>query len=55
MAVVGNGATGIQIAQTAAREVDQLGVYVRTPNTCIPMNQSPVDPEKARKVKFPAY
>lgn len=50
MAVVGNGATGIQIAQSAAREVDHLGVYIRTPNTCIPMNQGKVDPEKAKKV-----
>lgn len=50
MAVVGNGATGIQVAQSAAREVDQLGVYIRTPNTCIPMNQGKVDPEKAKKV-----
>ena len=49
MAVVGNGATGIQIAQTAAREASELGVFIRTPNTCIPMNQGEVDPEQAKK------
>lgn len=49
MAVVGNGATGIQIAQTAARDASQLGVFIRTPNTCIPMNQAPVDEEQAKK------
>jgi cation diffusion facilitator CzcD-associated flavoprotein CzcO len=49
MAVVGNGATGIQIAQTAARDVAELGVFVRTPNTCIPMNQKPIDPVKAKQ------
>ncbi|KAK5174140.1 uncharacterized protein LTR77_001220 [Saxophila tyrrhenica] len=49
MAVVGNGATGIQIAQTAAREASELTVLVRTPNTCIPMNQHEVDPEQAKK------
>lgn len=49
MAVIGNGATGIQIAQTAAREVSELGVFVRTPNTCIPMSQGLVDPVQAEK------
>lgn len=49
MAVVGNGATGIQIAQTAAREAGELGVFIRTPNTAIPMNQQLVDPERAKK------
>ena len=49
MAVVGNGATGIQIAQTAAREAGELGVFIRTPNQCIPMSQGPVDPEQAKK------
>ena len=47
--VVGNGATGIQIAQTLAREADQLNVFIRTPNTCIPMSQGPLDPEQAKK------
>lgn len=49
MAVVGNGATGIQIAQTAAREASELAVFVRTPNTCIPMNQGNVEPARAKK------
>ena len=49
MAVVGNGATGIQIAQTAAREADELKVFIRTPNITIPMNQGKVDPEQAKK------
>ncbi|KAK3722215.1 hypothetical protein LTR37_002648 [Vermiconidia calcicola] len=49
MAVIGNGATGIQIAQTAAREAKELSVFVRTPNTCIPMKQGVVDPEQAKK------
>lgn len=49
MAVVGNGATGIQIAQTAARDASELAVFIRTPNTCIPMHQGKVDPVQAKK------
>ncbi|EMC93437.1 hypothetical protein BAUCODRAFT_240427 [Baudoinia panamericana UAMH 10762] len=48
-AVVGTGATGIQIAQEMAREAEHLTCFVRTPNICIPMNQGPVDPEQAKK------
>ncbi|EME83105.1 uncharacterized protein MYCFIDRAFT_188249 [Pseudocercospora fijiensis CIRAD86] len=47
--VVGNGATGIQIAQESAKDAEHLSVFIRTPNTCIPMNQRPVDPIKAKK------
>ena len=49
MAVIGNGATGIQIAQTGARDVSELGVFIRTPNTAIPMNQQRIDREQAKK------
>lgn len=49
MAVIGNGATGIQIAQTAARDASELTVFVRTPNTCIPMRQGLVDQAQAEK------
>ncbi|KAI5367248.1 Putative flavin monooxygenase, FAD/NAD(P)-binding domain superfamily [Septoria linicola] len=48
VACVGSGATGIQIAQESAKQAEHLTVFVRTPNTCIPMNQAPVDPEKAK-------
>lgn len=44
--VVGNGATGVQIAQTTARDAGELKVFIRTPNTCMPMNQGKVDPEQ---------
>ncbi|KAK0997823.1 hypothetical protein LTR54_009620 [Friedmanniomyces endolithicus] len=49
VAVIGTGATGIQIAQEAAREAGHLTCFVRTPNLCIPMQQGPVDPETAKK------
>jgi cation diffusion facilitator CzcD-associated flavoprotein CzcO len=47
VAVVGSGATGVQIAQSAAKEASELTVFIRTPNTCIPMKQSLINPENA--------
>ncbi|KAK4895591.1 hypothetical protein LTR27_006374 [Elasticomyces elasticus] len=49
VAVIGTGATGIQIAQEAAKEAGHLTCFVRTPNICIPMQQGPVDAEMAKK------
>ncbi|MFT3662196.1 MAG: NAD(P)/FAD-dependent oxidoreductase [Gordonia sp. (in: high G+C Gram-positive bacteria)] len=37
VAVVGTGATGIQVIQTIAPEVDQLKVFIRTPQFTLPM------------------
>jgi len=37
VAVVGIGATGIQVIQTIASQVDQLKVFVRTPQYVLPM------------------
>ena len=37
VAVIGTGATGIQVIQTIASEVDQLKVFVRTPQYTLPM------------------
>lgn len=47
--VIGNGATGVQIAQEAASEAAELKVFIRTPNMCLPMGQGPVSPEETRK------
>ncbi|KAK5129145.1 hypothetical protein LTR08_003810 [Meristemomyces frigidus] len=49
VAIIGTGATGIQIAQETAKEAAHLTCFVRTPNLCIPMNQGPVDPEQAKR------
>lgn len=38
VAVVGTGATGIQVVQTIAPEVKRLKVFVRTPQYVVPMN-----------------
>jgi len=48
VAVIGTGATGIQIAQEIAREGANLTVFQRTPNFCLPMRQAKVSPEQAR-------
>lgn len=39
VAVIGNGATGIQIVQELAKDDCQLTTYIRTPNVAIPMYQ----------------
>lgn len=52
--VVGVGATGIQVIQTIASEVDQLKVFVRTPQYALPMKNpkfSPADID-AYKARF---
>ena len=49
VAVVGTGATGIQIAQTTARDAAELTVFQRTPNLCCPMRQAKLSPEQAEK------
>lgn len=41
--VVGTGASGIQIAQEAARAARELTVFQRTPNLCLPMQQQQLD------------
>ena len=50
--VIGVGATGIQVIQTVARErVDQLKVFVRTPQYVLPMKNPKYGPEEAKWYK----
>lgn len=54
MAVVGTGATGIQIAQECAREVGEDGsltVFQRTPNLTYPMRQKKITKEEDEEMK----
>ena len=44
--VVGIGATGIQVIQTIADQVDQLKVFVRTPQYVLPMENPAYGPEQ---------
>lgn len=47
VAVIGTGATGIQVIQTIATEVEHLTVFVRTPQYVLPMENPKYGPEEA--------
>ncbi|KAM3424915.1 hypothetical protein BST61_g6889 [Cercospora zeina] len=49
VACIGSGATGIQLAQESSKTAEHLTVFVRTPNTSIPMRQKLIDPEESKK------
>lgn len=53
VAVIGTGASGIQVIQTIAPEVAHLTIYQRTPNIALPMQQATI--EDQRNWKFPPY
>lgn len=56
VAVIGTGATGVQVIQTIAPEVAQLTVFQRRPNWCAPLHNRPVTDEEQARIKssFPA-
>ena len=56
VAVIGTGATGVQVIQTIAPLVRQLTVFQRTPNWCTPLNNKPIsdDEQRAIKANYPA-
>ncbi|KAI9661741.1 MAG: hypothetical protein M1821_008980 [Bathelium mastoideum] len=47
--VVGTGASGVQLVQTIASEVESLTVFQQTPALAIPMRQQPFDSSFTRK------
>lgn len=55
VAVIGTGASGVQITQEVAPEVGSLKVFQRTPNLAIPMGKHPLTPEgqERGKVYYP--
>lgn len=46
VAVVGNGATGVQVVQELGKEDCDLTVFIRTPNICFPMKQRKLSVEE---------
>jgi cation diffusion facilitator CzcD-associated flavoprotein CzcO len=56
VAVIGTGATGVQVIQTIASEVGSLTVFQRTPNWCAPLHNRPITEEEQRQIKgnYPA-
>jgi cation diffusion facilitator CzcD-associated flavoprotein CzcO len=51
VAVIGTGATGVQVIQTIAPLVGQLTVFQRTPNWCTPLHNRAITEEEQRKIK----
>jgi cation diffusion facilitator CzcD-associated flavoprotein CzcO len=51
VAVIGTGATGVQVIQTIAPLVGQLTVFQRTPNWCTPLHNAPITEEQQAKIK----
>ena len=49
--VIGTGATAVQLIPEIAREVSHLTVFQRTPNYCVPLHNSQIDPEWQREIK----
>ena len=51
VAVIGTGATGVQVIQTIAKDVARITVFQRTPNWCTPLNNRPITDEEQRQIK----
>jgi len=49
--VIGTGATGVQVIQTIAEQVDQLTVFQRTPTYCIPQRNHRLTDDERRKIR----
>src|SRR5436305_585956 len=45
VAVIGTGATGVQVIQEVAKTAVHLTVFQRTPNWCSPLRNAPIDPD----------
>lgn len=51
VAVIGTGATGVQLIQEVAKSAARLTVFQRTPNWCAPLNNTPIDAEQQQRLK----
>ncbi|MGI4802973.1 MAG: flavin-containing monooxygenase [Janthinobacterium lividum] len=56
VAVIGTGATGVQTIQEVAKTASHLTVFQRTPNFCVPLNNSKIAAEEQAGLKtgYPA-
>ncbi|KAJ3844988.1 cyclohexanone monooxygenase [Lentinula raphanica] len=54
--VIGTGASGVQVIQEIAEDVEHLTVFQRTPNYAVPMQQKKLDELEQKKLKniYPA-
>jgi len=51
VAVIGTGASGVQVIQEAARDAAEVTVFQRTPNLALPMGQRKLTPEEQAAIK----
>lgn len=51
VAVIGTGATGVQVIQEVAKTAAHLTVFQRTPNFCAPLRNTPIAPESQVDLK----
>lgn len=51
VAVIGTGATGVQVIAELADKVAELTVFQRRPNWCAPLHNGPIDDETQAKIK----
>jgi cation diffusion facilitator CzcD-associated flavoprotein CzcO len=51
IAVIGTGATGVQVIQEVAKTASRLTVFQRTPNWCAPLHNSAIDEEQQARLK----
>lgn len=51
VAVIGTGATGVQVISEIADKVKELTVFQRRPNWCAPLNNSPISEEEMHTIR----
>ena len=51
VAMIGTGASAVQLLPAIAPEVGSITVYQRTPNWCAPLNNSKITPEEQAEIK----
>ncbi|WP_156517443.1 flavin-containing monooxygenase [Rhodococcus sp. LB1] len=51
VAVIGTGASGVQVIPVIADEVESLTVYQRTPNWCTPLSNEPISAEQYAQLR----
>ncbi len=51
VAVIGTGATGVQVIAEIADKVGELTVYQRRPNWCAPLNNGPIDEQEMQRIR----
>ncbi|MFD6061382.1 cyclohexanone monooxygenase [Rhodococcus wratislaviensis] len=52
IAIIGTGASGVQVAQEASKKAAQLTIFQRTPVQALPMRQRQLTDEDNAKIKF---